>query len=368
MTDSEETTEVEKADLSESSSSKPLVFISHDGRDRDLASAFSKLIKSVSAGMIDTFHSSSKQGQEGIDFGEEWYKRLMEKLESTTHVICLFTQRSLERPWILFEAGVAKSKLGRPVVGVAIGVPLTRVGVGPFYQFQNMEDSEEDLARLLKQIAREVDGLHLDDDVVQDRIKAFKESESSILAKLGPNAEDGDSGESPSTTSVAKVLEEMKSLPSRVARRLAETGEVPIHRRRMRKFHPHMLEELMHITGEPNDPIGILMMAGFIRDDVPWMYELAMEAYRAAKSGDPNLMERELTRMRRFSETVAHGPWMEEFGVGDKHSHMFMMEFPRMLERHLIRVMESRREQQRHTPPPPPPPSYRPMSREDDES
>ena len=39
-------------------SSAPLVFISHDTRDADLAEAFSKLLKSVSAGMIKTFRSS----------------------------------------------------------------------------------------------------------------------------------------------------------------------------------------------------------------------------------------------------------------------------------------------------------------------
>ncbi len=38
--------------------------------------------------MIKTFHSSDKKGLDGIDFGDEWYKRLMEKLQSTS-VYCL---------------------------------------------------------------------------------------------------------------------------------------------------------------------------------------------------------------------------------------------------------------------------------------
>jgi len=96
----------------------PLVFISHDNRDAELAEALSKLLKSVSAGMIKTFRSSDKKGTEGIDFGDEWYKRLMAKLQLTTDVICLFTENSLDRPWILFEAGVAKGKLNTPVIGI----------------------------------------------------------------------------------------------------------------------------------------------------------------------------------------------------------------------------------------------------------
>src|SRR5437660_11160635 len=107
-----------EADGLPSSISGPQVFISHDTRDAELAEAFSKLLKSVSAGMIKTFRSSDKKGKEGIDFGDEWYNRLMAKLQLTSDVVCLFTERSLDRPWILFEAGVAKGKLGTPVMGV----------------------------------------------------------------------------------------------------------------------------------------------------------------------------------------------------------------------------------------------------------
>src|SRR5688572_28752989 len=126
----------------DTTSTGPLVFISHDSRDAELAEAFSKLFKSVSAGMIKAFRSSHKKGNDGIDFGDEWCKRLMSKLQPTTDVVCLFTERSLERPWILFETGVAKGKLNTPVIGIALGVPLNRVTTGPFYQFHNMEDSE----------------------------------------------------------------------------------------------------------------------------------------------------------------------------------------------------------------------------------
>src|SRR2546423_12524742 len=120
---------------------EPLVFISHDARDAELAEAFSKLLKSVSAGMIKSFRSSDKKGTEGIEFGDEWYKRLMTKLQSASDVVCLFTERSLDRPWILYEAGVAKGKLDTPVHGIALGVQLSRVTAGPFYQFQNLDDT-----------------------------------------------------------------------------------------------------------------------------------------------------------------------------------------------------------------------------------
>ena len=52
----------------------------------------------------------------------------------------------------------------------------------------------------------------------------------------------------------------MKALPSRVAAQLADAGS-SIGRRKMRRFHPMMLDELMHFSGMPGDPVGILMAA-----------------------------------------------------------------------------------------------------------
>lgn len=322
--------------------SGPLVFISHDGRDAELAEAFSKLLKSVSAGMIKTFRSSDKKGTEGIDFGDEWYKRLMTMLQSTSDVVCLFTERSLDRPWILFEAGVAKGKLDTPVVGVALGVPLSRISAGPFYQFQNMDDSESDLTKLVHQVARRVPSLELDVDVVKVQVAAFKTAEATILKSLSTGSIGGETKEEAEESAVAKLVEEMKALPSRVAERLVESGD-PLRRRRMRRFHPMMIDELMHMSGDSSDPVGILMAASIIRDDAPWLYELAMEVYRAVKSGDTAEIEREMGRLERFSEFALHGPLMEEFGYGGKEMHMFLMEFPRMLQHMLSRTLKEKK-------------------------
>lgn len=316
----------------------PLVFISHDSQDAELAEAFGRLLKSVSAGMIKTFRSSDKKGTEGIDFGDEWYKRLMTKLQSTTDVVCLFTENSLERPWILFEAGVAKGKLNTPVIGIALGVPLSRISTGPFYQFQNMDDSEADLTKLVHQLARRISGLELDSDVVKVQITAFKKAELDILKRITV----GQGKEVEEENPVAKLAEEIKALPSRVAERLAESSE-PVRRRRLRHFHPMMFEDILRMSGDPSDPVGILMMASFVRDDMPWFYELAMEIYRAVKSEDEAAIQREVARLQRFSEFVMHGPFLEEFGFGDKEIYMFYREFPSMLERILRQTLEGKK-------------------------
>ncbi len=352
MSESDKSKMPPDAELLASSTSSPLVFISHDARDAELAEAFSKLLKSVSAGMIKTFRSSDKKGTEGIDFGEEWYKRLMLQLQSTSDVVCLFTERSLDRPWILFEAGVAKGKVNTPVVGVALGVPLSRVSTGPFYQFMNMDDSEGDLTKLVNQLAERVPNLELDSDVVKTQVLAFKATEGALLKKLTSGTAKATTKEEVDETAVAKLAEEMKALPSRVAERLAESGD-PFRRRKMRRFHPMMVEELMHMSGDSTDPVGILMVASFIREDAPWLYELAMEVYRAVKSGDTAAIEQEVMRLQRFSKMMMHGPFIEEFGFGGKESQMFFMEFPRMLEHMLMRTLEAKKSNRVRIPPRP---------------
>ena len=55
------------------SQANSLVFISHDSRDDELAKAFSKLLSSVSAGVLKSFRSSDRRGSQGIAYGTEWY-------------------------------------------------------------------------------------------------------------------------------------------------------------------------------------------------------------------------------------------------------------------------------------------------------
>jgi hypothetical protein len=181
----------------------------------------------------------------------------------------------------------------------------------------------------------------LDSDVVKSQVDVFKATEAALLKKLEAGVPKKPTKDEVDESAVAKLSEEMKSLPSRVAERLAEVGD-PYRRRRIRRFHPMMFDEMMHMSGDPSDPVGILMAASMVREDVPWLYELAVEAYKAAKDGDAESIEKELRRIRRFSEFALRGPFAEELGMGSKETHMFIMEFPRMLERSLMRALEER--------------------------
>lgn len=334
-----------QAEVTSLTTAGPLVFISHDTRDAELADAFSKLLKSVSAGMIKTFVSSDKKGTEGIDFGDEWYKRLMTVLQSTSDVVCLFTERSLGRPWILFEAGVAKGKLGVPVVGIALGVPLSHVSAGPFYQFQNMDDSEADLTKLVNQLSRRVANLELDPDVVKQQVAAFKATEAAILQKLsagfGKKAAEGET----EASALTKLSEEMKALPSRLAERLVEDAD-PGRRGRVRRFHPVLFREMIELFGAVDDPFGIIVAASLLRDEVPWLYELALEAYRALSKRDGAEISHLIFRIQRLSKIEDRVlMFLEEQGPSGAGELRFILgEFTRILQHWLRRTLTSMKE------------------------
>src|ERR1043166_4535617 len=342
MPETEDTVETVLEMIETQTPSTPLVFISHDTRDANLAEAFSKLLKSVSSGMIKSFRSSDKSGKEGIDYGDEWYKRLMEKLQMTSDVVCLFTERSLERPWILYEAGVAKGKIDTKVMGLALGVPLTKVSSGPFYHFQNIDDSEDELRKLVHQFARRYKGLELDKDVVEERIKAFKETEAELLKEMGQEKSQENSEEN----SIAKLSEQMKTLPSRIAERLSEDGD-PSRSKRPRRFHPRMFDEMLHMSEMRGDPLAVLMMASMVRDDLPWLYELAMETYRAIKSGRIDDIKHELNRLRKVSNSDRWMMFMDELGPRNKETYMMSHDVPRLLEHALERALDEKQSRSR---------------------
>ena len=330
-----------------SKSSSPLIFISHDSRDSELAEAFSKLLKSISAGMLKSFRSSDKKGTEGIEYGDDWYKRLMLHLESASDVVCLFTERSLERPWILYEAGVAKGKLDKPVLGIALDVPLSKVGVGPFYQFQNCDDDEDSLIGLVTQLSKRIPDAEPDEDVVKTQVQAFKSTAEEILSKLAEPGTETEN-ETPSADATAKQLEELKvmfrEIPS-VLEHLVTDNARDGRSRKKRRFHPMMFDEMMDMGKMGRgEPIGILFFASIVRDDAPWLYEIAMEAFRALTSGTLKSLEHVIHSIKMLRDFPMRNHMFEEFGMMDsKESHMLMMEGAPVLERMVMMCLENRK-------------------------
>ncbi|HEY5705309.1 MAG TPA: H-type lectin domain-containing protein [Terrimicrobiaceae bacterium] len=197
---------------------KALVFISHDSRDANLAEALADLLRDVSGGTVKSFRSSDKKGTSGIEFGAHWYKEVMSQLGAATDVVALLTQHSLDRPWILYEAGVASGKLDISVLGVAFGVALDKVSVGPFGQFQNCADDEDSLTKLIMQLIRRNPDASPSEAKVRQEVRDFRQKIPMLLDTKEKETTPSASGAE--ETNIAKLFEEVKlmvrELPERV--------------------------------------------------------------------------------------------------------------------------------------------------------
>lgn len=141
----------------------------------------------------------------------------------------------------------------------------------------------------------------------------------------------------PKQRSLADIMSAITELPSRIEQRFSEEAE-PIKRRRFRKFHPMMIEEMSHLLGREITPsFGILLLSSYLRDDAPWLYELGAEAFRASVSGNHAKTEKILRLLRHAMEFTMHGPLGEELMMSTRETHMLVHE----LQRHIDHSIEA---------------------------
>jgi hypothetical protein len=138
---------------------------------------------------------------------------------------------------------------------------------------------------------------------------------------------------------IMRLFDELRNRPGGVL-----MGQVPrSRRRRLRIAHPMMFEEIAHMGFEEGDePMSLLVLAGLLRDDFPWLSEIIIEVYREQRTGDSKVAQRGIERLRRIMKGLRRGPLMEELAGSSKEAHMMMMELPMMLD-HFLHRLEVRR-------------------------
>lgn len=319
----------------------PLVFISHDTRDAELAEAFSNLLKSVSAGVLKSFRTSDRRGSQGIEYGIEWYPEIIKNIQSASDVVCLLTERSVNRPWILFEAGMAKGKLDTPILGVALGIELRSASTGPFAQFQNCADDEDSLTKLVSQLVNRIPGAEPDKDTIRFQVGKFKASADSILNALSVGSKVSESTKKQNVTEIenssAKLFEEIKvmfqDLPSRIERDGASRSI-----RRRRRFHPGMLEELMF--GMNNPELGIRIGLSLLREHMPWIYDEGNAFLARMKTTKtPSLKKQIFNEFEELLMMSTRNPYIEKFMMDSEDDYRLYREVPKMILHALERLV-----------------------------
>ncbi|MGA9668912.1 MAG: toll/interleukin-1 receptor domain-containing protein [Terracidiphilus sp.] len=273
-----------------------------------------------------------------VSAGDRWATVVAKELETSNFGIICVTPENLNSPWVLFEAGaLAKAMQGSKVIPLLFNLEFSDIS-GPLAQFQAKKFDRDGAAEVVSSVNKSADSAVPDD------------RKNQLFSALWPDLEQqllGIPREAPTAKHMRphhEILEELVSGVRGLDVRFREiegtvSEQGPRSRRRWRHFHPMMFEEMIHMTSEEgDDPISLLMFAGVLRDDFPWLAEVMTEAYREIRDGDLKSSQRAIERMRRFLKNIGRREFMMEFGGSSKEAHMMAMEIPRVLDHFLHRV------------------------------
>jgi tetratricopeptide (TPR) repeat protein len=83
----------------------PGIFISHTHSDHLVADALNTLIETLFGRDVDVRYSTGKELEKAITPGEDWFNWIVEQVQSTDVAFILLTPASLQKPWVIWEAG-----------------------------------------------------------------------------------------------------------------------------------------------------------------------------------------------------------------------------------------------------------------------
>ena len=265
--------------------------------------------------------------QADINAGDRWGPKVAEELATTNFGIICITKDNINAPWLLFEAGaLAKSLEDGKVIPLLLDIDEKEITY-PLAQFQAKKAENSGINDVISAINKCAAVA-----VPEARLSQLFESLwSSLESKIAASPKKT----TPATKkrSEGEILEELVSGVRSLEMRLRdnmESSHSSMRRRRNRLMHPGMMMEFAHRVGDgPKDPIQILLTCSLLRDDIPWLYELGVETYRAITSGNANDARKAHKKFMRALEMVKHGPFMEDL---DKHTYMLIREILPMIE------------------------------------
>ncbi len=262
--------------------------------------------------------------QSDIDAGDRWSAQISKGLESCNFGIVCLTQENFLAPWILFEAGaLAKSIQESKLIPLLLDISLQEIS-GPLAQFQSKKVDQDDMFDMIRSLNNSSE-----DQIIESKLKklfdmswpAF-ESEIKAIPKKPPTGKHG--------RPQGEILEELVSSVRALEMKSRDVGDEGLRIKRPSKFSNEILFDVFRKVNEPSDPIIIILLASFFRNEIPWLYEMAYQAYQALRSGD--LIEGR-DRLRRFQKVmimISDSPFFEELGLKRSQLRMMLKELDMM--------------------------------------
>lgn len=312
------------------------IFLSWSGeRSKQVASSLHDILKTV-------LHFAEPWMSEiDIESGSRGLKDISNELEGRNFGIICITPENLRAPWINFEAGaLSKSVENGRVVPLLLGMDAKDIPP-PLGQFQAKKLDKDGVKSVIYDINRNA-ATPIEQSILDKLFDAMWITFDAAISAIPKSA-----SAEPAARKDGEILEELvtgvRALEKRVGDITLEVSEKDYRSvKRIRRTHPMMLIEIAESFSEKDkDPVFILLFAGLIREEVPWLAEILVEAYREIRGGTPSQIFQSIARLRRVMKTIdrGHPAFRELFGEG-KDSYMFAMEMPRIMDRALARYTE----------------------------
>lgn len=278
-----------------------------------------------------------------ITAGDRWAQAIAGELESSNFGILCVTPENVNSEWILFEAGaLSKSMLDAKVIPLLFGLELRDLS-GPLSQFQALKLDSSGVLSVVKSINAVSENKAADATIeqlipvlwpqLQQKLDALPEMEKTgkVVRHQGEILEE--------------LVAQVRGLNSRMRDFDPEfmDHEARYNGSRFRDFDPRMIDELMHATkdGRGRD-MSLVMLAGIIRDRMPWLSEVLVEAHRDLKLADPEEAREIGQQLMRVVKFAVRGPLGDRAMGRSKSGQILMMELPHLIDRAISHRIEAR--------------------------
>ncbi|XDA96838.1 toll/interleukin-1 receptor domain-containing protein [Sulfitobacter sp. LCG007] len=281
--------------------------------------------------------------EKDISAGDRWAQAIAGELESSNFGILCITPENIGSEWILFEAGaLSKSMLDAKVIPLLFGLELSDLS-GPLSQFQALKVDEQGMLDVAKAINATAENKAADATIEQLVPALWGQLQQKLDAI--PDKEISGKHMRPQTEILEELVSQVRGLGAQMREFDPEIMEKEARYAhiRDRDTDPRMMEEIMFMMMKSRGPdMSLLLLAGLVRDRIPWLAEVMVEAHRELKTATPE-QAREIGRnLSAVVKMTTRGPWVERMMGRSKSGHILMMELPLFIDRAIAQKVEDR--------------------------
>lgn len=306
------------------------VFISWSGkRSKALAIALKEWIPLI------VQHAKPWVSDNDISAGDRWAQAIAGELESSNFGILCITPENLSSEWILFEAGaLSKAMQDAKVIPFLLGLELSDLS-GPLSQFQALKVDEPGMLNALKAM-NQVSDTKTDEATIERLVPALWPQ---LREKLDQIPDKNGSGKHmrPQTEILEDLVSQVRGLSTRMREFDADIVEQEIvnHSIKHRDLDPRMLEEMMRSIEESHLPdFSLLILAGFVRDKMPWLAETFVEAQRELKTASVLEIRQIYNQVHQIVMLSTKSEWAKKMmRRNGRQTQRLMMEIPIYMDR-----------------------------------